>query len=53
MGVDSGVVYRAKFRFRIGIRVGVHVPLCAVEVGEATGGKAFVEDLPDIRGTAL
>ena len=48
--VDDCVVHHAKVRFRIGVKVGIHVLLCAAEVGEATGGEVFVEDLPDIRG---
>jgi hypothetical protein len=48
--VDDGVVHHAKVRFRIGVKVGIHVLLCAAEVGEANGGEVFVEDLPDVRG---
>ena len=40
----------AKVRLhRIGVRVSVHAPLCAADVGEATGGEGLVKDLPNVR----
>ena len=48
--VGGGVVHRAKvWLHRIGVRVGVYLPLCAAEVGEATGGEVLVKDLPNVR----
>ena len=45
--VDGGVVHHAEVRLQIGVRVGIHVLLCATEV------RCFVEDLRDFRGEKL
>jgi hypothetical protein len=51
--VDGGVVHHAEVKLQIGVRVGIHVLLCAAEVGEANGGEVLVEDLRDFRGGKL
>ena len=46
-------VHHAEVWFRLGVRVYVHVLLCVVKVGEATGGEVPIEDMHDIKGGKL
>ena len=46
-GVVHPIVPKVRLH-RIGVSVCVHVPLCAAEMGEVTGGEVLVKDLPNV-----